>query len=130
MKCEECDGEGTVGRTIGGDGYGGRCAALADVEVKCDDCGGTGDLANASDTELRRLAAVHDAVEDLDDCDFDPRADLHAEDGAHLRRATYDEVAESCARCAPGADDTVRGAPIDVGGVQCYAVLHVCGGDL
>lgn len=40
--CSTCDGEGTVDREIGGDGYGDRCCATADVPMKCDDCHGTG----------------------------------------------------------------------------------------
>jgi hypothetical protein len=38
MECASCDGQGTVNRQIGGDGYGGHCAALADVEADCQDC--------------------------------------------------------------------------------------------
>lgn len=37
-KCETCGGSGVVERTIGGDGYGDRCAAQADVEAPCPDC--------------------------------------------------------------------------------------------
>lgn len=77
--------------------------------------------------ELERMQAVHAAVADVPDVDFDPRADLHTVDGAHMRRATYDEVAESCAGVKPRWDDTVHGNPIDVNGVQCYAVLYVDG---
>ena len=36
--CKTCNGTGTVERTIGGDGYGGRCAAEADVPTQCPDC--------------------------------------------------------------------------------------------
>jgi hypothetical protein len=42
VPCEECDGEGEVEITIGGDGYGDRCAALADVPRVCHECNGTG----------------------------------------------------------------------------------------
>ena len=81
--------------------------------------------------ELERMQAVHAAVDDVSDVDFDPRADLHeCGSGAHLRGATYDEVAESCAGVTPRWDDTVQGNPIEVGGVECYAVLHVCGSDV
>lgn len=38
MECASCDGQGTVNRQIGGDGYGGQCAAIADVEAVCQDC--------------------------------------------------------------------------------------------
>ena len=41
-ECPECDGTGTVEISIGGDGYGGRCAATADVETDCIFCDGTG----------------------------------------------------------------------------------------
>jgi len=37
-ECAECNGTGTRHGTIGGDGYGDRCAALADVEYDCEDC--------------------------------------------------------------------------------------------
>lgn len=40
--CETCHGEGAVETTIGGDGYGDRCAGLADVPIVCPDCEGTG----------------------------------------------------------------------------------------
>lgn len=36
--CEFCGGAGTVEITIGGDGYGGRCCAQADVEAPCPNC--------------------------------------------------------------------------------------------
>lgn len=36
--CPTCNNSRVVERTIGGDGYGGRCCALADVEVPCPDC--------------------------------------------------------------------------------------------
>jgi hypothetical protein len=37
-ECAECHGSGVVSRQIGGDGYGGRCAAIADVEDDCSEC--------------------------------------------------------------------------------------------
>jgi DnaJ-class molecular chaperone len=37
-ECAECDGTGIVSRQIGGDGYGDRCAGVADVEAPCPDC--------------------------------------------------------------------------------------------
>ena len=42
VTCTACKGEGTVDREIGGDGYGDRCCATADVPTKCGDCHGTG----------------------------------------------------------------------------------------
>jgi hypothetical protein len=37
-ECAECNGTGTRHGTIGGDGYGDRCAAIADVEYDCEEC--------------------------------------------------------------------------------------------
>lgn len=37
-ECAECSGTGVRHGTIGGDGYGDRCAAIADVEYDCEDC--------------------------------------------------------------------------------------------
>lgn len=37
-ECAACNGTGTRHGTIGGDGYGDRCAAIADVEYDCEDC--------------------------------------------------------------------------------------------
>ena len=41
-KCELCRGTGEIETQIGGDGYGNRCCALADVPCVCPDCDGTG----------------------------------------------------------------------------------------
>ncbi len=40
--CGACRGTGEVERQIGGDGYGDRCCALADVPCVCSECNGTG----------------------------------------------------------------------------------------
>lgn len=40
--CTECNGTGVREITIGGDGYGDRCGAEADVETVCWACQGTG----------------------------------------------------------------------------------------
>lgn len=38
-ECGECNGTGLVTKSYGGDGYGGRCAALADADDQpCSDC--------------------------------------------------------------------------------------------
>jgi hypothetical protein len=37
-ECTECSGTGVVTRQYGGDGYGDRCAALADADQPCDEC--------------------------------------------------------------------------------------------
>ena len=42
-KCLTCNGTGVVNIQYGGDGYGDRCAALADAEGPCPDCDGTGE---------------------------------------------------------------------------------------
>jgi len=44
MICGSCEGSGAYETTIGGDGYGGRCSALADVECVCGECGGSGQI--------------------------------------------------------------------------------------
>jgi len=41
-KCPDCDGKGEYEAQIGGDGYGDRCCALADVMCVCPTCKGTG----------------------------------------------------------------------------------------
>ncbi len=41
-ECERCEGSGEISGTFGGDGYGDRCAALADWDAECPDCEGTG----------------------------------------------------------------------------------------
>lgn len=40
--CSHCDGTGTRAVSYGGDGFGNRCAAIADGETPCDECDGTG----------------------------------------------------------------------------------------
>ena len=40
--CPDCGGSGVYEGQIGGDGYGGGCCALADVELVCLLCAGTG----------------------------------------------------------------------------------------
>lgn len=50
--CGECNGTGEVEVQIGGDGYGGKCAGLADVPAACPECGGSGDA-----PEVERAAA-------------------------------------------------------------------------
>ena len=40
--CPECGGEGSYETSIGGDGFDGRCCAVADVEVECLECNGVG----------------------------------------------------------------------------------------
>jgi hypothetical protein len=42
--CPVCHGRGTYEGQIGGDGYGGRCCAVADVELVCLECMGTGQV--------------------------------------------------------------------------------------
>jgi DnaJ-class molecular chaperone len=42
IRCPQCLGHGEYEKTIGGDGYGGRCCGLMDVPVVCDACEGTG----------------------------------------------------------------------------------------
>jgi hypothetical protein len=37
-ECTGCDGKGVITKQYGGDGYGDRCAALADAEQSCEDC--------------------------------------------------------------------------------------------
>lgn len=45
-QCPDCDGTGLGPEIqIGGDGYGGRCCALADVPSQCPRCKGTGVIA-------------------------------------------------------------------------------------
>ena len=63
MKCEDCDGTGVVERSVGGDGYGGRCSALADVECECIMCDGTG-YDPITDDEIRELKDEAAAVGD------------------------------------------------------------------
>lgn len=36
--CERCHGTGEIEREIGGDGYGNRCAGVADVPLVCPEC--------------------------------------------------------------------------------------------
>lgn len=37
-KCERCNDTGVINISYGGDGYGGRCAAMADGEGPCPEC--------------------------------------------------------------------------------------------
>jgi len=43
LKCPDCDGEGQYEGRVGGDGYGDKCAGVADVPVLCNTCDGTGE---------------------------------------------------------------------------------------
>lgn len=42
VECEACKGKGEYEAQIGGDGYGDRCCALADVPCVCPGCDGVG----------------------------------------------------------------------------------------
>jgi len=42
--CPDCDGTGQYEGQIGGDGYGGKCAGVADVPLVCNTCDGAGEM--------------------------------------------------------------------------------------
>lgn len=52
MKCPACNGTGEGPEIqIGGDGYGDRCCALADVPSACSECGGSGEIAEPAEEQ-------------------------------------------------------------------------------
>lgn len=42
LTCETCDGSGEIEIQVGGDGFNGRCCAVADVPAPCPECDGSG----------------------------------------------------------------------------------------
>jgi len=64
-ECPTCGGSGEVERTIGGDGYGGRCAGTMDVPCVCSECDGSGtvDYDPQEEPEYDNMAAIDAAYE-------------------------------------------------------------------
>ena len=68
-RCATCRGSGTVEATLGGDGYGNRCAGTMDGETECFDCGGSGRHEPECGCEDCIRGEIHDAQDRADDRD-------------------------------------------------------------